>query len=300
MIYRIGKTLAIVILIAVGSMGSLKAKIKVYISADMEGVAGVVTDAQLGPSGFEYQRFRQFMTNEVLVAIETARAAGASEILVSDSHGNGQNLLIEQLPEDVQVVRSWPRPLMMMEGIDASFDAVIFIGYHSSTTNPEGVRAHTMSSANLAGVYLNCVPMSEAGFNAAIAGHFGVPVVMISGDDVIIEEAQKLLPDIAGAVVKEAISFHAAKVMTPQRANLVIRKAVERGLQNREKIEPYRLKGEITLDVTFKNYRPAELLSYLKGVKRTDAHSIRYVGEDMIEVAKFMEFILSYQPSLSP
>ncbi|MEX1267203.1 MAG: M55 family metallopeptidase, partial [Woeseia sp.] len=112
--------------------------LKIYISADMEGVAGAVTDEQLGPGGFEYERFRGFMTDEVNACIEAAREAGATEILVSDSHGNGQNLLIERLPDDVMVVRSWPRPLGMMEGIDDSFDAVIFIGYHSSTDNSRG------------------------------------------------------------------------------------------------------------------------------------------------------------------
>ncbi|MGH7480895.1 MAG: M55 family metallopeptidase, partial [Longimicrobiales bacterium] len=119
--------------------------LEVFISADMEGVAGAVTGEQLGPGGFEYQRFREFMTAEVLAAIEAARSAGATEILVADAHGNGQNLLIERLPNDIEIVRSWPRPLMMMQGIDSTFDAAIFLGYHASTTNPEGVRAHTMS-----------------------------------------------------------------------------------------------------------------------------------------------------------
>jgi len=165
-------------------------KLKVYISADMEGIAGVVTGDQLAPQGFEYERFRGFMTNEVLAAIEGARAAGATELLVSDSHGNGENLLIERFPKDVQIVRSWPRPLAMMQGIDASFDAVLFVGYHASTTNPEGVRAHTMSSAHLADLRLNGVSVPEAGLNAAIAGHFRVPVAMITGDDAAVKETQ--------------------------------------------------------------------------------------------------------------
>ena len=161
--------------------------LKVHISADMEGVVGAVTRDQLGPSGFEYQRFREFMTNEVNAAIAAAKAAGATEIVVADSHGNGENLLIEKLPSDVTLVRSWPRRLGMMHGIDETFDAAIFIGYHSSTTNPRGVRAHTMSSANYAAVRINGIAMPEAGINAALAGHFGVPVVMISGDDAIVE-----------------------------------------------------------------------------------------------------------------
>ena len=153
---------------------------RIYISADMEGVVGAVTGEQLGPGGFEYERFRQFMTNEVNAAIDAARIAGATEFVVSDSHGNGQNLLIEQLPDDVTVIRSWPREHSMMAGIDDSFDGVIFLGYHSSTNNSRGVRAHTMSSANITSVRLNGMTMTEGSINAAIAGQFGVPVIMVS------------------------------------------------------------------------------------------------------------------------
>jgi len=108
-------------------------KIKIYISADMEGVVGVVTGDQLGPQGFEYQRFREFMTQEVNAAIEAAFAAGANEIMVSDSHGNGENLLIEKLPRNITLVRAFPRPMMMMQGIDETFSGVIFLGYHAGT-----------------------------------------------------------------------------------------------------------------------------------------------------------------------
>src|SRR5438093_2752070 len=141
------RRLSLRLVLALGLAAPLAAQrpVKVYISADMEGVTGVVTADQLGPTGFEYARFREYMTSEVLAAIEGARAAGATEFVVSDSHGNGEDLLIERFPKDVQIVRSWPRPLAMMQGIDASFDAVLFVGYHASTTNPEGVRAHTMS-----------------------------------------------------------------------------------------------------------------------------------------------------------
>ncbi len=275
-------------------------KMKIYISADMEGVVGVVTGEQLGPSGFEYERFRQFMTAEVNAAIDGARAAGATEFVISDSHGNGQNLLLERLPKDVTVVRSWPRPLMMMEGIDESFDAAIFIGYHSSTTNPEGVRAHTLSSARLADVRLNDISVPEAGINAAIAGHYGVPVVMISGDDAIVKEARGLLGDIEGAVVKWAYGFHSARTLTPQAALDLIREKAQRGVERAAQLKPYRLDTPIRLDVRFKNYRPSEVLSYLSIVERTDSHSIRFVGQDMLEVSKFLEFMLTYDASLEP
>ncbi len=282
------------------SVASGQRGLKVYISADMEGVVGVVTDQQLGPSGFEYTRFREFMTQEVIAAIEGARDAGATEILVSDSHGNGQNLLIEKLPQDITLVRAWPRPLMMMQGIDETFDAAIFIGYHASTDNPNGIRAHTMSSARLASVKLNGTPMPEAGINAAIAGHFGVPVVMISGDDAIVDEARKLLGDIEGAVVKWSIGFHSGRTIMPQAAYELIRAKAAAALRRLDDFSPYRLQTPITADVRFKNYRPSEVLAYLPIVERTDSHSIRFVGGNMVEVSKFFEFMLYYNPSLSP
>jgi D-amino peptidase len=274
--------------------------LKVYISADMEGVAGTVTSDQLGPSGFEYQRFREIMTAEVNAAIEAARAAGATEILVSDSHGNGENLLMERLPQDIQLIRSWPRPLGMMEGIDETFDAVLFIGYHAGTHNPRGVRAHTLSSANLTGVKLNGVLVPEAGISAAVAGHFGVPVVMLSGDDAIAEEATTLLGDLETAVTKWAISFHSARTLMPEASYAAIREKVRAALTRRGDFRPYRLQTPITLDISFKNYTPAELLAYLPGVERVDAHTIRFVGKDMLEVSRFLEVATGYQVDLTP
>ena len=276
------------------------AQSKVYISADMEGLTGAVTSEQLGPTGFEYQRFREFMTEEVLAAIRGARAAGATEFLVSDSHGNGQNLLIERFPKDVQIVRSWPRPLGMMGGLDESFDAVIFIGYHTSTANSRGVRAHTFSSATLTDVRLNGTSVSEAGFNAALAGHFGVPIAMVSGDDAIVEETRAYVGDVEGAVVKWATSFHSARTLTPEAGQDVIEAAARRAIERVGELEVFRLTGDIELEISFKNYRQAEILSYLSSVERIDSHSIRYVAKDMVEASMFAQFVNNYQPGLSP
>src|SRR2546427_8226868 len=145
-------------------------KLKIYISVDMEGVAGVVTADQLSPAGFEYERFRHFMTNETLAAIRAAKESGATEVVVSDSHGNGESLLIDEFPKDVRTVRSWPRHGGMMAGLDSSFDAALFIGYHASTTSVRGVRAHTFSSAHLTRVTLNGNAVTEGEFNASFAG----------------------------------------------------------------------------------------------------------------------------------
>lgn len=274
--------------------------LKVYVSVDMEGIAGVVTADQLTPTGFEYEKAREFMTGEALAAIAGARDAGATQIVVSDSHGNGQNLLIDKFPPDVTIIRSWPRPLMMMEGIDSTFDAAVFIGYHASTTSPAGVRAHTISSAHLAAVELNGTAMPEAGINAAIAGYFGVPVVAISGDNIAVSEAQSLVGGMEGAVVKHAISFHAAATMTPEAAQQLVRQKVKTGIQRRTSLKPYVLRAPVRLDVTFKNYTPAEMLSFLPSVQRTSSHAIRFEGKDILQVSRFLEFINTYNPDMSP
>lgn len=302
---RMNRILTILKILLIGiSLPGNEAKgqqgLKIYISADMEGVVGAVTGDQLGPGGFEYSRFRTFMTNEVNSAIKAAKNAGASEILVSDSHGNGENLLIENLPSDIQLVRSWPRPLGMMQGIDESFDAAIFIGYHSSTTNTRGVRAHTFSSANLTAVRLNGIPMPEAGVNAAIAGHFGVPVVMISGDDAIVEEAQNILGPLEGAIVKESYGFHSAKTIMPEKSYQLIEEKVSTALSHLETFEPYQLELPVNVEVSFKNYLPAELLSYLDQIERIDAHTIRFIGKDLPTVSRFFQFIGHYSPDIGP
>jgi D-amino peptidase len=274
--------------------------LKIYISADMEGIGGVVTEQQLGPQGFEYGRFREFMTAEVNAAIEGALAGGATQIVISDSHGNGQNLLIEKLPREVLIVRSWPRPLGMMQGIDETFAGAIFIGYHTGTTNLQGVRAHTLSSARLTDVRLKGVSVSEAGLNAAIAGHFNVPIIMVSGDDAVVKETTALLGNIEGAVVKWASGFHSAKTMTPTAACDLIRDRAQKAVRRIRDFKPYKLNAPIELNVSFKNYRPSEVLSYLSIVERTDAHTIRFVGKDIIEVSKFLTFINTYELNLEP
>lgn len=282
------------------SPASAQDGLKVYISADMEGVVGVVTGDHLGPTGFEYQKAREWLTDEVNAAIRAARAQGATEIVVSDSHGNGENILLDRIPRGVRLVRSWPRPLAMMQGIDESFDAVLFIGYHASTTNPEGVRSHTMSSSTLTAVRLNGVEVPEAVINAAIAGHFGVPVIMISGDDAIIEEAGRHLGDIEGATLKWNYGFHSAMTVTPEEGQEIIAEKVSGALGRLSEFEPYRLDGPIEVEVSFKNYLAAELLAYLPVVDRVDSHTISFVGKDMVEVSRFLSFITRYRPDITP
>jgi len=278
----------------------IAAPLKIYISVDMEGVAGVVTGDQLIPGGFEYERFRRFMTDEAVAAVRGAQAAGATEVVVSDSHGNGESLLIELFPKDVRIVRSWPRHGEMMAGLDSSFAAALFVGYHASTTNPKGVRAHTISSAHFTRVGLNGAAVTEAELNAAYAGALGVPVVFISGDDAAINEVTGRLGNMESVVTKKSLGFHSAETLTPAVSCEKIYQGALSAVSHRDQRKPYVVSTPVTLDISFKSYTSAEIVSYLHSVERTDAHSIRFVGHDMAEVMDFIVFLDYYSPEMAP
>jgi D-amino peptidase len=238
---------------------------RIYISVDMEGIAGAVSPAQITPSGNEYAAYRKIMVGEVLVTL----------------------------------VRGEPRPLGMMEGIDrGKFDGAMFIGYHASASNPRGVRAHTFSSARLSEVRLNGVPASEGYINAAIAGQFGIPILLVTGDDVAVEELSVLKAE--GVAVKRAIGFEAAESLTPAAARKLIQAAARRAVGRIASYAPFKVAQPATLDVTFHFYRPAELLAWLPIVERTGPRSIRFKGKDTAEALRLLEFALSYSVELQP
>jgi D-amino peptidase len=269
---------------------------KIFISVDMEGVAGVIQPSQLGPAGFEYGLAREWTTGEVNAAIEAARVAGATEFVVADSHGNAQNLLIDKLPEDVRIVRGFPRPLGMMQGIDRTFDAVIFIGFHASEWSVEAVRSHTMSSARLLGIRLNGVEVMEAVFNAAIAGYHDVPVIAVSGDRAAVTQAQRTLPDVEGAILKDAYGYHSASTVTPARARQMIRDAVTRAMKKPRRPQPYAVKTPIDLEVGFKATIDAERAAYIPGLTRVDAHTVKGTFADIVQVSRLLEILTSLEP----
>lgn len=294
---------AVLVLLAISMWalpGWAQAGPRLLIVADMEGLTGVVTSAQLDPSGFEYERFRRVMTDEVLAAMEGARAGGAAEFLIADSHGNGQNLLIEDFPEDVRIIRSWPRPLGMVQGVEQSIDGVLFIGFHAGTANPRGVRAHTMTSANFTDLRIGEDSVSEAIWGAAIVGHFGVPVLMVSGDDVVAEESRRFLPEIEVAVVKRAYSFHSADTLTPAAGQRLIRETAERAVRRLEEIEPFVVPTPVQVTISFKHYRPSQVLALLPLFERTDSHSISYEADDMVQASRILSFIEDYRIDLEP
>ena len=292
-----------IILIAVATAmvpAGAQTRLRVLISVDMEGVVGAVTGDQLGPAGFEYGRFRDFMTREAVAAITAAKAAGATDIIVADAHGNGENLLIEQFPPDVRVIRSWPRQLGMVAGVDQQVDAVMFIGYHASTNNVKGVRAHTFSSATLTRVALNGTIVSEGSWAAAIAGHFNAPVIMISGDDAAIAEVRSAVGNIEAAETKRTLGFHSAMTLTPQASYDLIAARVKAAMGRRAEFKPYKVATPVTVDISFKNYTAAETLAFLPMFERVDAHSIRYRAKDMVEAEAIRTFITTYRTDLAP
>jgi D-amino peptidase len=273
--------------------------LRIYISADIEGIAGVVTREHTRPEGFEYQSARIWMTDSVAAAANAAFESGASEVVISDSHGNAQNLLLDRLPRAVQVVRSWPRPLSMMQGVEVGdYAGALFIGYHAGATNPDGILAHTFRSASLREVRVNGVSAPESLINAAIAGHFDTPVLLVSGDDVCIKETTALMPEIEAVTVKWAHSRLSARTLTPEASYDLIAEGVKRAIARRTGISPYRIAGPITLELSFLYRQPVEYLAMLKGIERLDAFTIRYVADDILDLQRFMVFALGYSSTL--
>ena len=232
--------------------------------------------------------------------MRAAKESGATEIVVSDSHGNGESLLIDEFPKDIRIVRSWPRHGSMMAGLDQTFDAALFVGYHASTTNMRGVRAHTFSSAHLTRVSLNGNAVTEGEFNAAYAGALGVPIIFASGDDAAMEELKSRLGNIETVETKKNLSFHSAETLTPDASCDRIYAGVKVALERILDFKPYVLKTPVTLEISFKNYMPAQMLSYMRIVQRVDSHTIRFVGKDMAEVSDFVDVVDGYSPDLTP
>jgi D-amino peptidase len=268
---------------------------KIFISVDMEGISGVVQPAQLGPDGFEYQRAREWRPGEVNAAIAGVRETGPAEIVICDSHGNGQSLLIDKVPEDVRIVRGFPRPLEMMQGLDETFTAAMFIGYHASEWTPGAVRGHTISSARLLGVRLNGAEVSEGIYNAALAGHFGVPVAFVSGDRLAVTQVQQVAASAEGAIVKEPYGYHSANTVTPARGQAMIREGAKRAMGKIGSLQPYRVTTPVALEVGFKLTIDAERAAFVPGLARSDAHNVKGTFHDMVEVTRLLQVLTSLE-----
>ncbi len=269
--------------------GHTQQGLKVFISVDMEGISGVINWEDVSRDGKDYDLFRRFMTEETNAAIEGAIEAGATEILVRDSHGSARNILPDLLNPKAELMRDWAySPLSMMEGIDESYDAVIFIGYHARANTPNATLDHTMSTT-LYDVVLNGKKMPEAGINAFIAGHFGVPVVLVAGDKAICEQAKELFGDVETVAVKEGIG-NAARMLPPKKAQELIKKKTTEALQRVNEFKPFSLTPPYTMDVTFKDEWRAENASWIPGAKKKDSTTVTFTSNDWMEILRFFKF----------
>jgi D-amino peptidase len=265
------------------AFGQSDGGLKVFISVDMEGVTGVVNVDDARRSGKDYDYFRQTMTREANAAIEGALAAGATEIIVRDSHGSALNLLPEMLHRSAKLIRDWSDgPMSMMEGIDASYDAAIYVGYHAKAGTPNGVLDHT-SSGDVMDVSVNGVSMPETGYNALMAGYYDVPVVFVAGDKAVCDQARALLGTVETVAVKEGIGA-AALNLHPEVAREQIRAGVEKALQNLDEYQPYKLSAPYTMVLRLKTEQSIYNGALYPGAKRTGDWELTYVAQDVLEL----------------
>lgn len=271
--------------VALAPAGQGAKPLKIFISVDMEGITGVVNWDDVTVGGQDYGLFRRLMTQEVNAAIEAARGVGPVEIIVRDAHDTARNILPDLLDPGVKLLRDWSYgPWSMMEGIDATFDAVIFIGYHARASTPDAVLKHTMTT-KLIDVRVNGVPMPEAGINGLMAGHFGVPVVLVTGDKAICGQARELFGDVETVVVKEGIGT-AELGLSPQAAQELIRQKTYAALRRIKDFKPYKLTPPYTLEVAFADEAGAQKASWIPGAIRKNEHTVSFRADDVPTLIK--------------
>jgi D-amino peptidase len=260
--------------------------VKIFISADMEGISGVATNMQLKKES-EYARFRKLMTQDVNAAIDGAFAGGATEVVVADGHGNMSNILIEELDERARLISGNNRVMCQLEGLDESFAGIMFVGHHGR----EGGSSRTVINHSLAGICVEEIKVNgqvvgETELNARVAGQFGVPAILVTGDDAYVAEVQAALPGIVGAVVKRGIDRFAAELLPPKVAQDIIRKKAEEAVRKAASIEPIRVPGPVTFDVTFKSTAQALMTTTIPLIEQTSPKSIRFTCGDMVTAYK--------------
>ncbi|MEM2103187.1 MAG: M55 family metallopeptidase [Candidatus Bathyarchaeia archaeon] len=267
---------------------------KIFISADMEGVAGITSPEHTMREGREHERARRLLTGEVNAAIEgILKACKPKTILVNDSHGTMRNIIPEELHESAELLTGTPKPLEMMQGIDKSYDAAFFIGYHAMRGAYPSVLEHTFSGKVVFDVFLNGKRVGETALNAAMAGVFGVPVALVTGDRAVTEEAKMFLGNVETVTVKEAVGRYAAKCLSPAKAQALIKDAAYKAVKNISKFKPFQVKSPIKLDVVFFHTGMAELAEFVPGSRRTDGRTVSFTSKDFLEVHKaFVAMVL--------
>jgi len=264
---------------------------KIYISADIEGVAGLVHFDEATADKSVFEPFRAQMTREVAAACEGAAAAGADEIWVKDAHDTARNLIAEELPDGVRLIRGWSGdPYSMMQEIDASFDAAMMIGYHAGAGSDASPLAHTYSG-RITGFRLNGRPASEYRVNVYAAASVGVPVVLISGDEGVCADAASLQPHIEAVPVKHGVGASVVS-LHPRLAVARIREAAERALRG----DPIRcaipLPERFEIELTYRHHEPAYRASFYPGARSLDPMTVAFESADYFEVLRFLLFVV--------
>lgn len=257
---------------------------KVFLSVDMEGITGVVSELETNPErgGEAYEANRHRMTREANAAIEGCLAAGAQEIVVADSHWNFDNLIPEELHEAATLLRGRPRSFSMLQDLDGSFAAAMFVGFHTMAGTPRAIRDHTFTD-RIGSVEVHGREVGETGINAFLAGFYEVPVVLVTGDAAVCAEARTLLPWVRTAQVKEAVSAGAARHLHPKRAADLIRSEAEKGLRNVDQASLLQAETPVGMAVDFRGTPHADLASMVPGVQRVGGTRIEFTAPDFRE-----------------
>lgn len=273
--------------------GASAQSLKVFISVDMEGITGLVHGDQVGSDGKDYGMARRWMTEEANAAVQGALDAGATEVVVNDSHGSMRNLILADLHPSATLITGSPKPLSMMQGIDDTYDAAVFIGYHPAEGTTDGVLDHTISGGTVASVKVNGVEMPELGLNALLAGRYNVPVVFVSGDKAVCEQARRILGDaVITVAVKEGIGKRAARTLPLKKAHELIRQEVKKAVLQRKSIKPYTLPAPYTFELTFFRSSQADQASVIPGVTRLDAKTLSIRSDDPVVGFRFLRGLI--------
>jgi len=268
----------------------------VLISVDMEGIAGVVAENHTSSTHKEYERFRKLMTADANAAIEGALAGGASQIVVNDSHGGMTNILIEELNPAAELISGSPKPFSMMEGIGPEVDAVFFVGYHGASGAGAAILEHTWSY-RVVETRLNGQAVGETGLNAALAGAYGVPVVLVTGDTAVAEESRALLGEIETVAVKEGVTRTAARCLHPEVAHKRIREAAEWALKRQ--VSPFVVPPPITARIVFQRATHADMAELVPGSQRVNGRTVEWTGDDMPTVYRVFRAMVSLASTVS-
>ena len=265
---------------------------KVFISADMEGISGIVAPEQLSAGGAEYGRSRKLMADDVNAAIRGARAGGATEVVVNDSHGSMRNMRIEDLEDGVRLISHSFKRHGMMEGLDDSFVAAIFIGYHAKAGSPQGLFAHT-GSGNVRDVRVNGQSLGEGGLNTLVAAWHGVPVVLVTGDDAAVAEVGAIAASARRVTVKRAINMRAAELRPLADVRREIEAEARDGVAGASPLQSRR-ESTYKVEVQFREMLIPQIAEILPQMERPAADTIRFSAAEMPRAYALIRLLYRY------